>query len=173
MLWCQTGIKFFLTHLRVLLFPPRHSLGQTRMGYTCGFRSTSKRSFPISHWHYHLYVNVLVQERCNSSALAMELCLSCTKPSMCCWCWKIMYGISLQKLAKIYNTSIELSHFMSQWCICSIIESETTENGNNRNCQWRWQQIYNTSIQLWLLYYGEYLCFHDHLKQKMCEEFII
>ena len=32
------------------------------------------------HWHH---VNGLVQEGRNSSALAMELCLSCTKPSMC------------------------------------------------------------------------------------------
>ena len=26
-----------------------------------------------------------LQERCNSSALAMELCLSCINPSKCCW----------------------------------------------------------------------------------------
>ena len=30
------------------------------------------------------YIDSLVQERHNSSALAMELCLSCTKPSICC-----------------------------------------------------------------------------------------
>ena len=29
------------------------------------------------------YISRLVQERCNSSALAMELCLSCTNPSTC------------------------------------------------------------------------------------------
>ena len=31
----------------------------------------------------NLHVDGLVQERCNSSALAMELCLSSIKPSMC------------------------------------------------------------------------------------------
>ena len=30
-----------------------------------------------------LYTDRLVQERRNSSALAMELCLSCTNPSIC------------------------------------------------------------------------------------------
>ena len=30
-----------------------------------------------------LYMDRLVQERCNSSALAMELRLSCTNPSIC------------------------------------------------------------------------------------------
>ena len=32
---------------------------------------------------YQLYFDGLVQERCNSSALAMALCLSCTNPSIC------------------------------------------------------------------------------------------
>ena len=33
-------------------------------------------------WHWQ-QINGLVQERCNSSASAMELCLSCTNPSEC------------------------------------------------------------------------------------------
>ena len=33
--------------------------------------------------HLQLQIEGLVQERCNSSALAMELCLSCTNPSRC------------------------------------------------------------------------------------------
>ena len=35
---------------------------------------------------YH--IDGLVQERRNSSALAMELCLSCTNPSICKFCAK-------------------------------------------------------------------------------------
>ena len=31
---------------------------------------------------YMHYIDGLVQKRCNSSALAMELCLSCTNPSI-------------------------------------------------------------------------------------------
>ena len=31
----------------------------------------------------HLFIDGLVQERPNSSVLAMELCLSCTNPSIC------------------------------------------------------------------------------------------
>ena len=37
-------------------------------------------SFLLSHWYY---VDGLVQERRNSSALTMELHFSCTNPSMC------------------------------------------------------------------------------------------
>ena len=37
-----------------------------------------------NHSNSYLHVDGLVQERCNSSALAMELRLSCTNPSMCC-----------------------------------------------------------------------------------------
>ena len=33
------------------------------------------------------HVDGLVQERRNSSALVMELRLSCTNPSMYIWCW--------------------------------------------------------------------------------------
>ena len=36
--------------------------------------------FNVSKWHYDM--NGLVQERRNSSALAMELRLSCTNPSI-------------------------------------------------------------------------------------------
>ena len=35
-------------------------------------------------WVKQLYVDGLVQERCNSIANALELHLSCTKPLMCC-----------------------------------------------------------------------------------------
>ena len=35
--------------------------------------------------YLHSHINGLVQEICNSSALAMELCLSCTNP-LICWC---------------------------------------------------------------------------------------
>ena len=39
----------------------------------------------ISMWNegIHVYIDGLVQERCNSSASAVELSLSCTKPSTC------------------------------------------------------------------------------------------
>ena len=36
----------------------------------------------ISDFHFKQHVNGLVQERRNSSALAIELSLSCTNPSM-------------------------------------------------------------------------------------------
>ena len=38
---------------------------------------------PSSSAPYHHHIHGLVQERCNSSALAMELCLSYTNPSIC------------------------------------------------------------------------------------------
>ena len=36
------------------------------------------RQYWQDHWQIHYYIDELVQERCNSSALAIELCLSCT-----------------------------------------------------------------------------------------------
>ena len=36
-----------------------------------------------------LYIDELVQERHNSSALAMELRLSCTNLSVCCMFWEM------------------------------------------------------------------------------------
>ena len=37
----------------------------------------------ISHIYIYIYVDGLVQERCNSIAKALELHLSCTNPSIC------------------------------------------------------------------------------------------
>ena len=39
--------------------------------------------FKVAYWHLGHYIDGLVQEGRNSSALAMELRLSCTKPSIC------------------------------------------------------------------------------------------
>ena len=42
------------------------------------------------HWIFislYLHIHGLVQEKCNSRALAMELRLSCTKPSACIGCY--------------------------------------------------------------------------------------
>ena len=36
----------------------------------------------------HLHIDGLVQERCNSSALAMDLSLSCANPSIWVWSWR-------------------------------------------------------------------------------------
>ena len=37
----------------------------------------------VFHWYgYHKYDDGLMQERCNSIANALELCLSCINPSM-------------------------------------------------------------------------------------------
>ena len=57
-----------------------------------------------THTHKHLeykthYFDGLVQERCNSSALAMELCLACTNPSIYAHeksnCFKLILNYSL------------------------------------------------------------------------------
>ena len=70
-------------------------LSGTRTSQDCNTRSVSWRtasmrwvsnisnrsvSCYVYCWYYH--IDLLVQERCNSSALAMELRLSCTKPSI-------------------------------------------------------------------------------------------
>ena len=39
----------------------------------------------VKFWVDRLYIDGLVQERCNSSALAMELRLSCINPLICKW----------------------------------------------------------------------------------------
>ena len=44
----------------------------------------------VKFWVYRFYIDGLVQERHNSSALAMELCLSCINPSICNWVEKIL-----------------------------------------------------------------------------------
>ena len=53
-----------------------------------------------------IHVNGLVQERCNSSALVMELHLSCTKPLMCRHAWSgINYIFVTGTLAvKVYDS---------------------------------------------------------------------
>ena len=51
------------------------------------FRRSAKELNPWhaqrSHFQNYHHIDELVQERCKSSALAMELCLSCTNPLIC------------------------------------------------------------------------------------------
>ena len=53
-----------------------------------------------------VYIDGLVQERRHSSALAMELCISCTNPSICIWVWLYrgtFFHILLLKHLVFYN----------------------------------------------------------------------
>ena len=52
-----------------------------------GFMRFLSYSSSLLHWHWgNHHINGLVQERCNSSALALELHLSCTNPSILLQC---------------------------------------------------------------------------------------
>ena len=63
------------------------------------FDGSMKMSYQFKNYHYKDQINGLVQERCNSSALAMELSLSCTDPSS--WLWvHLIFLISIPKPGK-------------------------------------------------------------------------
>ena len=66
---------------------------------------SNARNLPGIHqclWIYMYYVNWLVQERRNSSALAMELRLSCTNPFM----WGLKYQQIIKWLLELQNCEI-------------------------------------------------------------------
>ena len=48
----------------------------------CLFRVFLQK-IPVIYRNHHVHIDRLVQERCNCSALAMKLCLSCTNPTIC------------------------------------------------------------------------------------------
>ena len=54
-------------------------MGTLPIRFVSNYIKVSKNKTSKRYWHYH--INGLVQERRNSSALAMELSLSCTSPS--------------------------------------------------------------------------------------------
>ena len=58
-----------------------------------------------SHYMGQVYIGGLVQDCSNSSALAMELLQSCTKPSI--WCWR--------QLLLDYNVCQKLLHGAAKW----------------------------------------------------------
>ena len=77
-------------------------------------------------WFWQDHFDRLVQQRCNSSALAMELRLSCTDPSI--WCLHEMCGVS-QHPGNFFNT-LHLSVCQSvQPSVClSIYQQITTKS---------------------------------------------
>ena len=60
----------------------------------------------ISDW---FYINGLVQERSNSIANTLELCLSCTNPSICGW-----HVCTWCKMSQ-YFLAITVKHFFKIW----------------------------------------------------------
>ena len=69
-----------------------------------------------------MYFNGLVQERHNSRALAMELCLSCTKPSIlstCLWKWQL---IDLTKTTMYLSVYVP-KHIWAQNKIHNILQT--------------------------------------------------
>ena len=59
----------------------------------------------LLHWHWDNHIDWLMQERRNSSALAMALHLSCTKPSI--WLMKMMSrDLIFRSVWSMHQTSI-------------------------------------------------------------------
>ena len=79
-------------------------------------------------------INVLVQERWNSSVLAMELCLSCTNPSIQPICFVTIWAPS---------------HYLKLWCL--IV------NWNTRN-KLHWNLNQNTTISIRKNVFGIMAC---------------
>ena len=61
------------------------------------------------------YIDGLVQERRNSSALAMELRLSCTNPSIWCYrsCWTLVWELAWRQHAIIQTHDLRLLYYSS------------------------------------------------------------
>ena len=74
---------------------------------------------------YNECLDGLMQERCNSSALAMEICLSCTNPSV--WCkkrWKLLW-----------DTSCPLCYIRWYWFLFELCFSDDYYNGSQHVCR--------------------------------------
>ena len=127
------------------LISTRGSQGQLRVDDQSAMILYILGSGPWDKWHYHIhhmicaiypirylhvfdlwihYINSLVQERCNSSALAMELHLSCTNPSICYGQWAIRWKLVSQRSYDIcpYHIIDVLVYAMSYmiypcWCL--------------------------------------------------------
>ena len=81
----------------------------------------------VALWQYWpCYLHGLVQVRCNSSALAMELRLSCTKPSISSWmlmiaitwlsradCWLIWFQLYMSPAEHSHTVK---SYWTIRWC---------------------------------------------------------
>ena len=61
--------------------PKNYAHGLSLATFYCGYAPTD-----------FTHIDGLVQKRRNSSALAMELRLSCTKPSICLWLTSLALG---------------------------------------------------------------------------------
>ena len=112
-------------------------------------------SFVSNHW----YVNGLVQERHNSIANALELCLSCTNPWM--WCHVSPTETLLThwyKMDTIADTGwhwIHLPLFSVAWYDNSkeVIYTATFMDGINISCSqhktYAWYIKFNPSWRIW------------------------
>ena len=65
----------------------------------------------VSHDSVQYHIDGLVQERFNSSALAMELCLSCTNPLIQC---TNVYGMPQDLQVLVLNSRVS-RHFLIQY----------------------------------------------------------
>ena len=80
----------------------------------CHLRHCVRKSIPNTKSILHFTnINGLVQERYNSSALAMELCLSCTNPSICSIHYK--YQWMKDKVQKFYICLIIIKFYLDHW----------------------------------------------------------
>ena len=97
-----------------ILGPKRQDSGVTDLvhssfwdaGYDMNKDCSTTEDFPLDIIFIYHHVDGFVQERCNSSVLAMELHLSCTKPSLC------------NNLTVIISTAKLFHMHCEQYCHC-------------------------------------------------------
>ena len=89
-----------------------------------------------------LHINVLVQDRRNSSALAMELRLSCTNPSISYYLWPSAAAWHLRfrsTQVQIITCLMEPSHYLNQWW---LIVSWALMNKLNLQFEWKYNHFH-------------------------------
>ena len=88
---------------------------------------------------FHLYFSGLVQERCNSSALAMELRLSCIKPSICC-CYRAQEPkkvIDAPELPTLRSVTFVFHGHICFTCMMFLTECGTLRKKKTTSWTWR------------------------------------
>ena len=109
---------------------------------------------PCHHGRYGVsYIDRLVQERCNSSALAMELYLCCTDPSMCAQ----YFGGRFKCYKEVHlYVSFCLSNVYTIYSVCVVL-------------MWfHWIKLVTSCLLFWFCYFLSPLC----LLPKQCAIFV-
>ena len=80
-------------------------------------------------WKIYIYhFDGLVQERCNSSALAMELRLSCNNPSIWCLFISTSHSLTLKWLGHFFQSVALFSNVVHHKCNIFILNWSNTMN---------------------------------------------